>query len=194
MKRNTIPAFTLAVSLAAAVCGQTPQTPQTRGSRTSAGAMKSPDETFMKKAADANTSEIQMGQLAQKNASSDAAKQFGRRMITDHTKLLDDLKGVAATKGVNLPTSLSAKQKATYNRLSAKTGDEFDRDYISTMIKDHMEDIAEFRKESDSGTDPDVKSLASQALPILQEHLRMAQGAAKQLGIPPTGDDAPGNL
>jgi putative membrane protein len=188
MKRNTRFAFTLGLSLAAIVYGQTPQSPQTRGSRTSAGAMKSPDETFMKKAADANMAEIQMGQLAQKNASNDSVKQFGRRMVTDHTKLLDDLKGVAATKGVNLPTSLSAKQKATYNRLAAKSGADFDKDYISTMVKDHMEDIAEFRKESDSGADPDVKSLASQALPILQEHLRMAQDCAKQLGIPPTGE------
>jgi len=155
--------------------------------------MKSSDETFLKKAADGGMAEVQLGQLAQKNASNDAVKQFGQRMVTDHSKMNEDVKNLASTKGITLPSAPSAKNKAAYNRLAGKTGAEFDKEYITMMIRDHKEDIAEFQKEADSGTDPDVKALASQALPILQEHLRMAQDCAKQLGMSVSGD-APGNL
>jgi putative membrane protein len=155
--------------------------------------MKGSDESFMKKAADGGMAEVQLGQLAEKNGSNDGVKQFGQRMVTDHGKMNDKLKSLAATKNVTLPSSVSGKHKSAYNHLSSKTGAEFDKEYITMMIKDHNEDIAEFRKEADSGTDPDVKALASEALPTLQEHLRMAQDCAKQLGMAPSGG-APGQL
>ncbi len=187
MHRYNLLAFAVALGTALTVFAQapqTPQSPQTQNRRTSSAGMRSSDETFLKKAADGNMAEVQLGQLAQKNASSDSVKQFGQRMVTDH---------LAASKGVTLPSSPATKIKAAYNRLASKAGAEFDKDYITTMVKDHNEDIAEFRKEAESGMDPDVKALASQALPILQEHLRMAQDCAKQLGISVSGG-SPGNL
>ncbi len=196
MHRYNLLALTVALGTALTVFAQapqTPQSPQTQNRRASSAGMRSSDETFLKKAADGNMAEVQLGQLAQKNASSDSVKQFGQRMVTDHSKMLDDIKNLAASKGVTLPSSPATKIKAAYNRLASKAGAEFDKDYITTMVKDHNEDIAEFRKEAESGMDPDVKALASQALPILQEHLRMAQDCAKQLGISVSGG-SPGNL
>lgn len=61
--------------------------------------------------------------------------------------------------------------------------EEFDKSYISSMVKDHEDDIAAFQKEANNGGDADVKALASKALPTLQEHLRMAQDIARELGV-----------
>jgi putative membrane protein len=126
--------------------------------------------------------EVQFGELAQKNASSSAVKQFGERMMTDHTKMGDEVKSLAGSKGVTLPSQMEAKERAEYDRLSKKTGAEFDRDYMSMMVKDHMQDIQEFQNEANNGQDPDVKALAAKALPTLREHLRMAENAEKQVG------------
>jgi putative membrane protein len=103
-------------------------------------------------------------------------------MVTDHTKMGDEVKSLAGSKGVTLPSQMEAKEKAEYDRLSKKTGAEFDRDYMSMMVKDHMQDIQEFQNEANSGQDPDVKALAAKALPTLREHLRMAENAEKQVG------------
>ncbi len=163
MKQNKLVAFIITFETALGLCAQTapPQSqPQTQSRRASSGAMKSSDETFLKKAADGGMAEVQLGQLAQKNASNDQVKQFGQRMVTDHSKMNEDVKNLASTKGITLPSAPSAKNKAAYNRLAGKTGAEFDKEYITMMIRDHKEDIAEFQKEADSGTDPDVKALA----------------------------------
>lgn len=133
--------------------------------------------------------EIQLGQLAQKNASAQVVKQFGHRMVVDHTNLLEQTKSLASSKGIDLPTSPSAKDEATYRNLESKTGDSFDKAYISDMLADHRQDIAKVQHEASAGSDPDIRALATKALPTLKEHLRLAENAARQLGIPTGSGD-----
>jgi putative membrane protein len=93
---------------------------------------------------------------------------------------------LAATKNISLPGSVGIKEEASYKLLQAKSGDSFDKSYIEDMLKDHRADIAAFQKEVDSGSDPDIKAFAAQALPTLRQHLRLAEKAAKELGITST--------
>ena len=130
--------------------------------------MGSPDNTWMTKAAQGGMAEVELGKLAQTNASSDAVKQFGQRMVDDHTKAGEELARIAADKGITLPTGLDAKDQATKDRLSKLTGKEFDRAYMQDMVKDHRTDVAEFKKEAASGKDPEVKAFASKTLPTLR--------------------------
>jgi len=136
---------------------------------------KMQDHTFMTKAAQGGLAEVQLGQLAQQNGQSQEVKDFGQRMVTDHTKANDQLKQVASQQGVNLPTSPSAKDKAEYDRLSKLQGEAFDKAYSKMMVSDHKKDVSEFKREADSGSDPQVKNFASETLPVLQEHLQMAE-------------------
>jgi putative membrane protein len=133
------------------------------------------DQTFMNKAAQGGMAEVELGKLAETHASSDAVKNFGRRMVQDHSKANDELKRIAGRENVSLPTSLDAKDQATMDRLSRLSGAAFDRAYINDMVKDHRADIAEFQREADHGSDPEVKQFASTTLPTLQEHLRLAE-------------------
>ena len=139
------------------------------------------DNDFVMKAAQGGMAEVELGNLAVKQASSSKVKQFGQRMVDDHSKANDELKQVASTKGVTLPTTIGAKHQATVNRLSKMSGAEFDKAYMQDMVKDHQEDVAEFKRESTSGDDPDVKAFAAKTLPTLQEHLKMAQDTMKQV-------------
>jgi len=50
------------------------------------------------------------------------------------------------------------------------------------MVKDHQTDVAEFRKESEQGKDPDIKSFAAKTLPTLEHHLESAKQAQSQIG------------
>jgi len=133
------------------------------------------DSEFITKAAQGGMAEVQMGQLAVSHASNPAVKAFGKRMIDDHTKANDELKAVAAKKGIAVPVAVDAKEKATIDRLSNLNGAAFDRAYMHDMVKDHEEDVAEFQRESNNGADPDVKAFAAKTLPTLQEHLKIAQ-------------------
>ncbi len=141
------------------------------------------DSSFLKAAAEGGMDEVRLGELATQKASNPEVKEFARRMMDDHTRMNEQVKALAAKKSVSLPADIGIKDKASYKILSSKGATDFDRSYISSMVKDHQQDIAEFEKEMNSGTDPDVKALASQALPTIREHLQMAQKIASSLGI-----------
>jgi putative membrane protein len=138
-------------------------------------AMNGVDNTFATKAAQGGEAEVQLGRLAVKNSSNPDVKAFGQRMIDDHSMAGKELKEIASRDGITLPGAMDSKDQATYNRLSKLTGAEFDRAYMKDMVADHKEDIAEFRKEANSGANDDLKSFAAKTLPTLEEHLRSAQ-------------------
>jgi putative membrane protein len=133
------------------------------------------DEPFMKEAAIGGLFEVKMGQVAAMKAHSNEVKQFGQRMVTDHSKANRELMDIAAKKGISLPKELDGKHQDMMDHLSKLSGSEFDREYISHMVKDHEEDAAAFEKEARSGQDAEVKAWAGKTLTIVREHLRMAQ-------------------
>ena len=133
------------------------------------------DRNFMMKAARGGKAEVELGQLAQQEASSPEVKEFGERMVTDHSEANDKLKQVAAQEGVNLPDTLNVKDTATKSRLEKLSGAAFDRAYMQDMVKDHTQDVAEFQKEAKNGNNPEVKSFASQTVPTLEQHLKKAK-------------------
>jgi putative membrane protein len=141
------------------------------------------DSSFLKDACQGGLMEVKLGQLAQTNASSQAVKDFGQRMATDHARMGEGVRNVASRQNVSLPDDISMMEKVTYERLSHKTGVDFDKAYIEDMVKDHKADIAAFEKEINSGSDPEAKTVAEKALPTIREHLRMAQALAGQLGV-----------
>jgi putative membrane protein len=121
------------------------------------------DKTFMKKAAKGGMLEIAMGNLAEQKARSEDVKSFGKRMVIDHSKASDGLKSIASRKGVQLPAK-EPNIKWTS-----------DKAYMDTMVKDHEKDLAEFKEEASSGSDPDVKKFADDTAKIVQGHLDLAK-------------------
>jgi putative membrane protein len=110
----------------------------------SGSSLSEKDKTFMKKAAKGGMMEVAMGQVAEQRAESDDVKSFGKRMVTDHSKANDELKSIASKKGVQLP---SKEHSAKWTS---------DKTYMDMMVKDHEKDLAEFKEEASSGSDPDA--------------------------------------
>jgi putative membrane protein len=173
---NVLVSAGMFVSLAVAQQGSDSSAPS-MSSKTSPG-LTAADAKFMKKAADGGMAEVELGQLAATKASSPEVKQFGQRMVDDHSKANEQLKQLASQKNVDLPQEPSAKHKATKARLEQLSGDNFDQAYMSDMLKDHKQDVAEFQRASKTAHDPDLKSFAAQTLPTLQEHLKQAESIA----------------
>jgi putative membrane protein len=139
------------------------------------------DRKFVTEAAQGGLAEVELGKLAAERGSNDAVKQFGQRMVTDHGKVNEEVKGLAPQKGVPLPTALDAKHKKLYDRLSKLSGAEFDRAYMDEMVKDHRKDVSEFRKAAKSAKDPDLKAWAAKTLPTLEAHLKQAETVHAQV-------------
>lgn len=140
------------------------------------------DHTFIRKAAEGGVAEVELGRLAQQKASSNDVKKFAQRMVDDHGKANDQLKTIAQQKNVTVPTQLTGKEKAAYDRLSKLSGEQFDRAYMRLMVEDHRKDVNEFRHVSQTAKDTDVKQFASSTLPTLEDHLKMAEQTASTVG------------
>jgi putative membrane protein len=140
------------------------------------------DGRFVMEAAQGGMAEVELGRLAGEKASNDRVKQFGQRMVTDHSKANDELKSLAQSKNITIPADLDAKHKSMHDRLAKLSGDAFDRAYIQQMVEDHRKDVSDFRKQSQNGKDPEVKAWAAKTLPTLEEHMKMVQDINQSLG------------
>lgn len=144
-------------------------------SQTTANAKTSADETFAKKAAEGGMAEVKLGQLAEEKGSNSEVKNFGRRMVQDHSKANNELKNTTSKENIALPNELEKSDQATYDRLSKLSGDAFDRAYARDMVKDHSKDVSEFQREAKNGRNEAIKNFAAQTLPTLQSHLDQAK-------------------
>jgi putative membrane protein len=142
------------------------------------GALSGDDRAFMMKAAADGMAEVELGKMAKEKAASSQVKDFAARMVTDHSKANDELKSLAGSKGVSLPSAPDKDQKAHSEKMAKLSGPGFDKGYIDHMVADHKKAVDLFTKTSRSARDPDVKAFASRTLPTLQDHLKMAQSAA----------------
>ena len=141
------------------------------------------DRGFVMKAAEGGLAEVKLGELAQQKASAQDVKDFGKRMVDDHGKANNELQQLAQNKHIEVPTELKGEQKEHYDKLAKLSGKDFDQAYIKHMVKDHDEDIAEFKTEARDGKDPDVRNWASKTLPTLQEHLQLIERVAQSNGV-----------
>ncbi len=137
------------------------------------------DAEFAVKAADGGMLEVKLGELAQQKGTSPEVKNLGKMMVDDHSKANEELKALAQTKNISLPTTLSEDCQKTYNDLAEKSGRDFDDAFTDHMVKDHKDDIDAFKKEAEKGDDPDLKSWAAGKISTLEHHLDMAKSAEK---------------
>jgi putative membrane protein len=133
------------------------------------GKLSAADKTFMMNAVKGGMMEVEWGKLAAQNGQSADVKKFGNRMVTDHSKANSELMALAKEEGVSLPAGKGpGKWKS-------------DKDYMDDMVKDHQKDLAEFQKEAQNGTDPDVKAFAAKGAKMVSSHLKLAQETQNKL-------------
>jgi putative membrane protein len=152
------------------------------GEQTGMANMTSQDRDFIMEAAMGGLMEVELGRVAADKGMSAEVKQFGQRMVDDHSKANSELMSLASSKGITLPTALDEKHQKEVTKLSAMSGAELDRAYSKMMLSDHTKDVAAFEKQSTRGADADLKAFAAKTLPTLQEHLQMAKALPNNQG------------
>ena len=152
------------IGLSGAALAQSPKSKSdSNTNKAKATTLSSADKAFIKDAAKGGMMEVGMGRVAEKNARESEVKNFGARMVKDHSKANEDLKAIAKKENVEWPAEKEAGKWKS------------DKDYMDAMVKDHEKDLAAFEKEAKNGTDPDVKNFASKTAETVRKHLEMAK-------------------
>lgn len=134
-----------------------------------------PEEKFVKKASQGSLMEIRMGEMAAQKAESGPVKQFGDKLARDHEKANEKLKEIAQRKSITLSEELKDKHQEKLQEIGGLSGEQFDREFLKVAVEGHKKAIKEYEKQAQEGEDPAIRSYASETLPVLREHLRIAQ-------------------
>jgi putative membrane protein len=143
------------------------------------------DREFVNKAAIGGVAEVELGRVAIQRAARPSVKSFGERMVTDHGRANAELATLARSKGMDVSNTLDVSHQAMRDRLSGLSGADFDRAYMSEMVRDHTEDVAAFERAAQAATDADVKAYAARSLPMLREHLALARQVNSEVVLGP---------
>lgn len=145
----------------------------------STAAVAEEDSKFAVDAANGGLAEVQLGEAAQSKGSDPKVKEFGKMMVTDHTKANDELKALAASKNITLPTAPSEEMMKAAADVTEKNGKEFDKAYIAQMKKDHDKTIKLFEDGQKNVKDPELKAFIEKTLPVLRTHKEHIDGIDK---------------
>ena len=161
------------------------QTPEA-GPSNSAQSMA--DQSFVTDAIQGNMAEVQLAQLAQQKSQSQDVKQFAQKLANDHSQMNQKwFDPVARQMRVSEPKGPSKKDKKLIEKLQSLNGDEFDKEYITAMLKDHQDDLKKFKQEADASQDPALKQIAQLGSTVISNHLQLAEQVAKNHNIPVEG-------
>lgn len=144
--------------------------------------LSSTDRDFVKNAYESNMKEIQISELAAQRSSSNEVKQFAQQMVDDHRTANDQLKEIADSKGIDLPSDIQSPEQEQFSNLS---GNEFDRQYVENQRSAHQQAISLYQNQANRGSDPELKSFASNQLDKLRQHESMVTNLQASLSSTP---------
>ena len=129
------------------------------------------DAKFATDAANAGMTEVAAGKLASEKATNPQVKEFGAMMVTDHTKVNEELMAIAKTKNITLPVAPDEDHQKMLTDLSAKAGKEFDKAYVDAMVDGHKKVASMLEDASKNCKDADLMAFATKTLPAVKMHL-----------------------
>jgi putative membrane protein len=132
------------------------------------------DQHFVNEAWSIHRSEIELGRLARRRATTPTVRVMGEWMVAEHTTSLQELETAADQAGAPLPTGLPLHARRHERDLARLSGTQFDRAYIDEMVTDHRLAIQTFSQEMENGESHALRSYAQKTLPILEWHEQAA--------------------
>ncbi len=130
-------------------------------------------DNFWADAAHGGMGEVELSKLASTKSKNAEVKKFAQMMVTDHTKVNAELKTLAATKKVVLPTEMDSAHKSIMDDLTKAEGTDFDKKYVDAMLSGHEDSVELFEDQSKDNSDAELKSFTTKTLPTLKAHLEM---------------------
>jgi putative membrane protein len=126
-----------------------------------------------------NQKEIEMGKMAQDHGLSKEVQSFGKTLAKDHAAA--DKKVVKLAKDEKVDLAANTPPAESQPDMT-HTGAAFDNAFAKDMLDDHNKDVAAVTAARDATTDPKLKKLLTDMLPVLKKHQATAQKLVDQSG------------
>jgi len=137
-------------------------------------------QQFMAAAASGAQFEIQASQLALENSQNPAVRSLATTLITDHTRLGQQLFAAASTAGLIPPQPIMNAQDAAAFIALQTNKVSFDLAWEAAQWKAHTDSLTLMQDYAQNGAVPALQSFALTAIPVIQQHLAILQSMGAQ--------------
>jgi putative membrane protein len=153
------------------------------------------DSALLAKLHHVNQMEIDLGKLAQENGQSKQVKQYGQKLVKDHTKASKDLETYATKNNLQLQTLAmdpsvdmeKQKHNQSVEQLRGLKGAEFDAQFLSMMVQGHQDAVSTVQTAAETQQNPELKKMLNKLLPQLKQHRQEAEKLQASVGAKPAG-------
>jgi len=160
---------------------------ETVGRDTSSSGVAVSDSGYIRQAIRGNTLEVALGRVAESRAENSEVKSFAERMVEDHNAMNREWTDLARRNGMTTAVlDYGPTGKQTIDRLEDLSGTEFDQAYMNEMIRQHEQTLAAFQQMVSSASTSNVKQLAQNGVPSIQQHLTLARQVGSRVGVSTT--------
>jgi len=132
------------------------------------------DQDFLTRAIRNNQLELRLGHLATERGNSPDMKAMGEKMVKNHGDLEKQLEDLAQKSGASQTPELTADQQATYSRLAALSGPDFDQNFKQTLNDIHVHELSMYKSEVNQAQDPELHALAQKRVATLEKTVNQA--------------------
>lgn len=143
--------------------------------------LTTPDKEFITKVAQNDITETKMSQLLLQRSKNKAVTDFAQKMIKEHTDSNKELMDIANSKGFKVLNDISSDDKSLLDNFRQLDRQSFNRAYMQVQVQTHSKIQAEIQKYLEQGQDASLKAFADKILPVIVEHLQMAQKIVERL-------------
>lgn len=144
---------------------------------------KDKTQSFAQQATGSDQYEIQAGRVALQQAQDPRVRQFAQMMIRDHTRTSDELRTAVVRSGREPPQeAVNGDLVMLLSALQSLRGADFDKAYVTQQVVAHHGALATQQGYAQRGDDPGVRQVARSAVPIITQHLQMAEQLKASLG------------
>ncbi len=143
----------------------------------------SADTTYIRQAMRANLTEVALGRGAEDDAENTSVKEFAKRMVSDHNAANEKWTSLGNKNRMKFELKLSPEGEAAAERLKDLDDAEYDRAYMSEMIRLHEQNLANLQRMEQSALSSEVRQLASTSAAATREHLALAQQVGRGVGV-----------
>ena len=135
------------------------------------------DQEFVNRAISMNRFEIALASQAMERSSSAEVKQFAQKLVTDHSRTMEELEQAAIAKKLVMPDAIEENQASILKAVGELSGDDFNSAFKDVIVKSHEDAIALFTwGGGENGiNDPELRTWAGEKVPVLKSHLEMAK-------------------
>lgn len=138
------------------------------------------ERRFLRDVSRLNEKELTLSREAAERATNADVKAFAAEMVREHEEASREFMPMSTRKGFSPDPEVRSDLQKMRQKWAEKTGGDYDKAYIETMIDAHEDTIDALENGVDS-KDPDVAAYSQKMLPKVRAHLRRAEQIQKSI-------------